>query len=88
MIELALGSWVRAGLGLTGPLRVMARSGLFVLLVLPGSLAVLMALGLAWGALGGLADSPAQTAAAVLASLVIGGMGYYLIRLWRRETQG
>jgi hypothetical protein len=87
MIDQALGSSVNAGLGLTGPLRMLSKAGLFVLLVLPGSFAVLLAVGVAWGVVSGHADSPAQAAVLVLASLLFGGMGYYLIRLWRREAQ-
>jgi hypothetical protein len=59
---------------------LFGQAALFVVLVLPGSLAILFAIVIAVGVLTG--QMPALS---MIGSLVLGGMGYYLFHLWRRE---
>ena len=79
MIDQALGPVARGHLT-SSVLGVFGQAALVVVLVLPGSLAILFAIGIAVGALTG--QIPALS---MIGSLVLGGMGYYLFHLWRRE---
>jgi hypothetical protein len=85
MIERALGPDAEAA-G-TSPWRLLAKSALFVVLVLPGSLAILMAIGLVATAFADGADFSGSTLGVILGSLLLAGMGYYLIQLWLRERR-
>jgi hypothetical protein len=79
MIDQVLGPVVNGHLA-SSVLRFFGRVALFAVLVLPGSLAMLFAIGVAVGALTG--QIPALS---LIGSLALGGMGYYLFHLWRRE---
>lgn len=84
MIERALGPSLPSVDSEAGFWRTLSSIGLFVVLVMPGSLALLMAVGVAW--LGFTeAGSAREAVISVLAPLPLGGAGYYLIHLWRRE---
>ena len=85
MIDRALGyvpkrarsKWVR---GLDGVIS-------FVVLVVPGSVAILISVGMAAMLLTGQVQSSGEMSRGGVASLVLGGIGYYLIHLWRRERR-
>jgi hypothetical protein len=81
MIEQALASEARAAS--TSRSGLLARSGLFVLLVLPGGFAILLAIGLVATAVAEGVSS--ESVGGLVGSVLVGGMGYYLIHLWRRE---
>lgn len=59
------------------------RVGIAILIFVPALVAAVMAIGLLWVALTE-ARSPGDGLAALLGSLVLGGLTYYLIHLWRR----
>lgn len=83
MIDLALGSvskkagskWVRG----------LADVVSFVVFVVPGTIAILISVGMAAMLLTGQGQSSGEMSRVGVASLVLGGIGYYLIHLWRRE---
>jgi hypothetical protein len=79
MIDQVLGPAARGHLA-SPVLHLFGQAALFVVLVLPGSLAILFAIVIAVGVLTG--QMPALS---MIGSLVLGGMGYYLFHLWRRE---
>jgi hypothetical protein len=87
MIDQALGSTASSVRGLSGLPRMLARSGLFLLLVLPASLAILLAGGLIWVVVSGQPHSAREALPFALGALLFAGIGYYLIRLWRRENR-
>lgn len=86
MIERALGPSFQS----TGPgsefWRVVTSIGLFVVLVVPGSVALLMAAGVAWVGFRE-AQSTKEIVVSVLGPVFLVGIGYYLIYLWRRERK-
>jgi hypothetical protein len=61
---------------------------LFGMLLMPGTIAVLLAVGMVVGPLlTGERQSADDKSRVVMVSLVLGGIGYYLIHLWRRERR-
>lgn len=82
MIDRALGPDAKAP-GVV-PWRLLARSAAFVVLVVPGIVAILMAIGIAAMAFTDAADSSRSRLALIVSSLLVAGMGYYLIYLWLR----
>jgi hypothetical protein len=86
MIDQVLGPVTQ---GSRGPKWVRGLTGfvLFVVLVLPGTIAILISVGIAAMLLTGHARSSDEDFRAGVASLVLGGSGYYLIHLWRRERR-
>jgi hypothetical protein len=86
MIDQVLGPVTQ---GSRGPKWVRGLIGfvLFVVLVLPGTIAILISVGMAAMLLSGQAQSSDEISRGGVASLVLGGIGYYLIHLWRRERR-
>ena len=87
MIDQALGSTVGARPGATGLPRALAKSGLFLFLMLPASITMLIAGGLTWVVVSGQPSSVREGMAVALGALFFAGMSYYLIQLWRRENR-
>ena len=84
MIERALGASLQSTGGGASLWRMGSSIGLFVILVMPGSLALVMAVGVAW--LGFTeAGSTGEIVVSILVPLFLAGVGYYLIHMWRRE---
>ena len=81
MVEQALGP--RAA----GPVGVVAKAGLFVLLVIPGAVASFMGVALAWGMTDGRAGDARQVWFLGTGALVFIAFGVYLIRIWLREAR-
>ena len=59
----------------------------FVLLAVPGSLGLLMAVALAWGLLVKRAFSAGQATDAATMAVILAVGGVYLMRLWNRERR-
>jgi len=87
MIERAIGCELGSRNAST-PIRILARAGLFLVLVVPGTAAILMAVGLALTFVAEQARPIGDFAPIVLGSLFLGAAGTYLIRIWLRERRG
>jgi hypothetical protein len=68
-------------------LSVVGQAAQFVLLVVPGAVAILMAFGLLATVISDGTQSLREIAAMALVSAAFGGAGYYLIHLWLRERK-
>jgi hypothetical protein len=86
MIDRALGSVMPGTTAGTG-VSVVGQVAQFVLLVVPGVVAILMAFGLLAGVISEGTGSVREVAATVLGTAALGGAGYYLIHLWLRERK-
>jgi hypothetical protein len=86
MVDRALGSVMPRTTAATA-FSVVGQAVQFVLLVVPGAVAILMAFGLLATVISEGTPSVPEVAAAVLGTAALGGGGYYLIHLWLRERK-
>jgi len=81
VVESASGRWVPTWFG---PIR---RAGLFLVLVVPGVLALLIAAAGLWAAIRHLSQSVGEAVGMGVVALVFGVFASYLFALWRRERR-
>jgi hypothetical protein len=82
IIEQALGLELRSVPNSARLFEILAKVGPFLLLVLPGTVAMVMAAGLTFGLVAGQAESGSEAMALLVGVLFLTGCGYYLFRLW------